>query len=284
MSEDEFGDDSIFLDDSFLRQVDTISAQVTAGSSSSRNDGLRPATAVSRTASHNEVSPRRSQNVHGVGRTFSAPGTISKPLSHHRPAAISRQQGVSKVPLQPSSDDYDLIDIPTESLAAFDAIIANPPKKPSHPSFSGFPPKPSTSALSSRNTSGPSRPSSSSARHPVSSNRQDNFHQTHLNWRSESRYTKGKRWDRTQFAKTGRRIISLAGRDRVSGGKGKEREGIAPGWGNDAIDEDEFMDDDMGDLLAPAPRDFSKRSSFFEGSVNENLDRCSLWPSKAVTI
>ncbi|OWT36037.1 ATP-dependent DNA helicase MPH1 [Cryptococcus neoformans Bt1] len=260
MSDDEFGDDSIFLDDSFLRQVDNISAQATACLSSSRNEGLRPAssiarnsrlaTTVSRTASHNEVSPNRSQNAHGVGRTFSAPGPMSEPLPLQRPAAISRQQTMSKIPLQPSSDDYDMIDIPTESLAAFDAVIANPLKKPSRPALSGFPPKPSHSTSSSRNTSAPSR-------HPSSSNKQDNFHQTHLNWRSEPRYTKGKRWDRTQFAKTGRRIISLAGRDKVFGGKGKEREILAPGWEDDAIDEEQLMDDDMGDVLAPAPRDFN---------------------------
>lgn len=291
MSEDEFGDDSIFLDDSFLRQVDTISAQMTAASTSSKNDGLRPvssiarnswlATAVSRTASHNEVSPKRSQTMHGVGRTFSAPGPISKALPQQRPAAISRQQAVSKVPPQRSSDEYDTIDIPTESLDVFDAIIANPPKKPSHPAFSGFPPKPSTSALSSRNTSAPSRPSSSFARHPSSSNKQDSLHQTHLNWRSESRYTKGKRWDRTQFAKTGRRIISLAGRDKVSGGKGKERESIAPRWEDDAIDEDEFMDDDMGDVLAPAPRDFSKRSrSFLRAQLTKSSVDAPYGPQK----
>lgn len=266
MSDDEFGDDSIFLDDSFLRQVDNISAQATACLSSSRNEGLRPAssiarnsrlaTTVSRTASHNEVSPNRSQNAHGVGRTFSAPGPMSEPLPLQRPAAISRQQTMSKIPLQPSSDDYDMIDIPTESLAAFDAVIANPLKKPSRPALSGFPPKPSHSTSSSRNTSAPSR-------HPSSSNKQDNFHQTHLNWRSEPRYTKGKRWDRTQFAKTGRRIISLAGRDKVFGGKGKEREILAPGWEDDAIDEEQLMDDDMGDVLAPAPRDFSKRNRPF---------------------
>lgn len=67
--------------------------------------------------------------------------------------------------------------------------------------------------------------------------------QTHLNFRRENPYTPGKRWDRTAFAATGRRIVA-----NKNNGKGKGR-------ARDQYDDDdeEEEEDDWGDPLAPDP-------------------------------
>lgn len=69
--------------------------------------------------------------------------------------------------------------------------------------------------------------------------------QTHLNFRRENQSTKGKRWDRTIFAESGRRVDAAKMKAK---GKGNR-------YGND--DDDEAMseeEEDWGEPLAPAPK------------------------------
>lgn len=73
--------------------------------------------------------------------------------------------------------------------------------------------------------------------------------QTHLSFRKEKQSTSGKRWDRTKFAESGRRIDAGGGRGQ---GKGKGQ------WSNgdddgDGLDENEDDDDD-GQPLVPLPK------------------------------
>ena len=69
--------------------------------------------------------------------------------------------------------------------------------------------------------------------------------QTHLNFRRENQATKGKRWDRTAYAETGR---------RVSAGKGKAKGKVVRGWDDD--EELELEEDDLDEPLAPNLKPF----------------------------
>lgn len=76
------------------------------------------------------------------------------------------------------------------------------------------------------------------ARHSSGS---DGF-QTHLNFRRDKQSTKGKRWDRTAFAESGRRVDAA----KIKANKGRRFD----------LDDDEVMseDEDMGEPLVPGPK------------------------------
>lgn len=114
----------------------------------------------------------------------------------------------------PSSDDYGDMSFTAESLEQIDQ--ATRPKGTTIIPSSGI----GRQRSFARSTSG-------------------NMLQTHLNFRRENPYTKGKRWDRTAFAATGRR--------RVAARKGKAK---ARATYDDDEDDEEDEDDEP---LAPDP-------------------------------
>jgi ATP-dependent DNA helicase MPH1 len=116
----------------------------------------------------------------------------------------------------PSSDgdDFDDLSFSAEALAQIDQVAACPAFPPQGaPRARGMP-----RTLSLRGTNG--------------------GRQTHLNFRREAMYTKGKRWDRTAFAASGRRLDA---EKAMKSGKGK---GKAPRGRIEEDEEDEEMFDD----------------------------------------
>ncbi|TXT12930.1 hypothetical protein VHUM_01331 [Vanrija humicola] len=71
--------------------------------------------------------------------------------------------------------------------------------------------------------------------------------QTHLGFRREQQYTKGKRWDRTAFAASGRRVAAEKEKQRGKK-KGKRKRG------DEDEDEDDDEEEDWGEPLAPPPK------------------------------
>ena len=75
--------------------------------------------------------------------------------------------------------------------------------------------------------------------------------QTHLNFRRDNQGTKGKRWDRTAFAETGRRIDAKKAKAKSKAGpKGKGRSS----WDDEAGDELDEEEEDWDEPLAPNPK------------------------------
>ncbi|RXK39401.1 hypothetical protein M231_03354 [Tremella mesenterica] len=201
MSDDEF-DDSFLLDDSFLQQVDSITAH-----------------AISQSTSTKPTIPTRPLPVKN-GPSYKPPlRSISAP-SASSSAGPSRQ----RLPAQPSSDDYGDLPIPTESLMAIDSL---------------------TSRSQQRTTMPTVIPSSRLGMNRTSSGNGSSFFQTHLNFRRENQATKGKRWDRTEFAASGRRIGAAS---RMKG-KGKA---VARGLFEDEAGESEEEED--WEPLVPGPK------------------------------
>jgi ATP-dependent DNA helicase MPH1 len=72
--------------------------------------------------------------------------------------------------------------------------------------------------------------------------------QTHLNFRRENQSTKGKTWDRTAFAESGRRLVVKA--------KDKAKGYVPRDWvGEDEDDEEEEEEEDF-EPLVPGPKPF----------------------------
>jgi ATP-dependent DNA helicase MPH1 len=257
---DDFDDDSFFVDDSFLAEVDNITASATST--------LNPIqqTTFSRTTSlpahRPNLAPSFTARSHSTGfstarNALAGPSKTTASAAANRRAAIAQQafpiagptrfsRLVSKPLVHPSSDDFDDIDLPTGSLDFLDTI-ASTTKAPSTSSATGR-----VQAIpSSRLGMGRSL-----ARHSSGS---DGF-QTHLNFRRENQATKGKRWDRTAFAESGRRVDAA----KIKANKGKRFD----------MDDDEVMseEEDLGELLVPGPKplvDISELSCL--GSWNSQL-------------
>lgn len=224
---DDFDDDSFMADDSFLAELDSLTATASTGTSG-------PKAPAHRTTS----LPVISRSLPGAHTSFGRSNTLGV-MSLIKPAVRSTVNAVAgpssrprHIP-QPPSDDFDDddFDIPTESLALIDDIAAGrPPPPPIYSSSSSGSTRPApipSSRLGMGRTLG--RTSSGSG-----------GFQTHLNFRKENQATAGKRWDRTAFAESGRRVDAKT--------KGKVRQ-----WGYD--DDEIFSDDgDAGDMLAPAPK------------------------------
>ena len=83
----------------------------------------------------------------------------------------------------------------------------------------------------------------------TSSGNGDNFLQIHLNFRKERPATKGKRWDRTAFAESGRRVDAERAKKK---GKFKART-----WARDDDEEEpEDLEDEDEEPLVPPPKPF----------------------------
>ena len=241
---DDFDDDSFFVDDSFLAEVDNITASAT----STRNPIHQ--TTFNRTVSlpsHRSEPPRvDSSRSHSTGfstsrNALAGPSKTTASAAANRRAAIAQQvfpvAGPSRVsrpasiPLvNPSSDDFDEIDLPTGSLDFLDTIATTTRGQ-------------STSSVPGRVQAVPSSRlglGRSLARHSSGS---DGF-QTHLNFRRDKQSTKGKRWDRTAFAESGRRVDAA----KIKANKGRRFD----------MDDDEVLseeeDEEPGEPLVPGPR------------------------------
>jgi ATP-dependent DNA helicase MPH1 len=236
---DDFDDDSFLIDDSFLREVDTITAKATSATAPSR-----PIAPVSGFAT--------ASSFHSVGSKPANKGWTGPQLPIHagpsfRPVQINKFQQQRSFPLQqagpskrnisaptlpfrpaapPSSDDFDDFPLPLD----FDAA-SKLPVKPPNPTILPS----SRKTAFQRTSSGPT-------------------FQTHLNFRKDNQSTKGKRWDRTQFAETGRRIAPK-GLDKGKG-KGKGKAKMLDGEDEDEEDEEENFDEEAEDWsrIIPGPK------------------------------
>ncbi|WWC72771.1 uncharacterized protein I206_106735 [Kwoniella pini CBS 10737] len=302
MSDDDFGDDSFLVDDSFLREVDNITSKASTSTNKNLHKGFTRSVSL-----HNPPSGSNAASLSkawtGVQRNFSGPSNFSKVNS--TPSIPSRSKNGFRKPSQTSQDrmtpgktvsakpttssqqlvyassddEFDILPLEAESIAALDSLTNRPPPLRQNNT------SPSTSKLSNRNdtnrtTSNGSVPfartglgrttsssSNSSKNRPFERTSSANgFLQTHLNFRREKQTTKGKIWDRTEFAETGRRIG--AEKNKKSKGRGKTKR-KARGWDDDEDDEDgeELEDedeDDWGGLMAPAPKPFVDMSAPYE--------------------
>jgi len=266
---DDFDDDSFLVDDSFLAELDTITASATSRpvqqsafnrtTSLPVNSPLAQPTLAGRTQS---VGPQSGFSTARNAFASSSKSTSSAAAERRRAAIAEASRpvaGPSKLsrppsgPLvHPSSDDFGDIDLPTGSLDFLDTISA----------------KPATSSGRAQ-----SIPSSrlglgrSIARHSSGS---DGF-QTHLNFRRDKQSTKGKRWDRTAFAESGRRVDAAKIKASKMNGRG--------------FDDDEELDpedDDMGEPLAPPPKPLVDISKLYCSHVIDDHEltyRFKLWPA-----
>ena len=235
------------MDDSFLREVDTIAAKVT----------VPPAPA--------RAPPAVSKGWTGV-RANSASGSCPAPAPT-RPAASKRADAIV-----PDSDDFDYISFDADALMAVD-VPSRLPSLSSGPSR----PAPSAPAPSTSSTNQNVIPSSRlGMRRTNSSTTKDPLFQVHLNFRRLDQTTKGKRWDRTAFAESGR---------RVDAAKGKQGKYKARNWARDDDDEGE-LDEEDDEPLVPGPKplvDTSEPSSPFSICLSSRDSRCSLRSSTAPT-
>lgn len=240
---DDFDDDSFLVDDSFLAELDNITASATskttqqstfnrttslpvnkpfvppAISGRTQSVGPQPGSSTARnafasssksTSTSSAAAERRRAAIAEASRPSAGPSKLSRPPS--RPL------------VHPSSDDFGDIDLPTGSLDFLDNIAAKPATSSGR----------AQSIPSSRLGLGRSLARQSSG--------SDGF-QTHLNFRRDKQSTKGKRWDRTAFAESGRRVDAA-----------KTKASKMNGRGFDDDEELEQEDDDMGEPLAPPPK------------------------------
>ncbi|WVQ95399.1 hypothetical protein IAU59_002496 [Kwoniella sp. CBS 9459] len=244
MSDDDFGDDSFFVDDIFLQEVDRIAA---SAQTFPQNNGFTRSVSLGGPPRSTKPAQPASRGWTGVQRSFSGPSSrpLTKTTSTPKPTAYSTSSSHrtslfankgAPQPTHPSSDDYDTLPLPAESIAALDSLTTLRPPQP-------------TSSSSSRPSSGQVVPSSRLGLGRAA-NGSSGFLQTHLNFRREKQSTKGKRWDRTEFAETGRRVDAGKGKGKAKPkGKRKSRD-----WEEE--DEEDLDDEEDGwaGALAPAPR------------------------------
>ena len=196
MSDDfDFDDDDFNFDDSFLREVDNIEAKATTQKSVPVSHVVLPGFT-------------KASKVH-----YPPLGSRSSPFSRPTPAGPSR---LFKTPPQASSDDFDdfSFSVAPESLAEIDALSDRP---------RSFSRTTSASASHARPQSKQTVIPSSRLGMARSTSGSLNGFQTHLNFRKENQSTKGKRWDRTEFAESGRRI-TIKGKDGQLGGDDGDEE------------------------------------------------------------
>ncbi len=211
---DDFDDDYFLVDDSFLREVDSIESKAT--------------TQPSFPSSRIQNGFTRANSLHTAGdmRGWTGPWqnkSSGSTLTSRTGAGPSRQPPViGFIALPPLSDDYDDLPLPAASLAAFDSISSRPQLSKSIPS-----------SRVGRTTSG-----------------NEGFLQTHLNFQRNKQSTKGKRWDRTAFAESGRRIKAEKAKGKGKGQAKPRRRGIEDDDEEDWAEEEE----DWGEPLAPYPK------------------------------
>lgn len=234
MSDYDDFDDDFPVDEAFFTQVDNIAARAASSSSRAATSSVAPArstfvlprpsvaTPAPNPANPPYCAPRQSK------LSFAVPASpISRSYPEAGPSRRAAALGV-RIPRPPpalSSDDFgDDVSFTAESLEQIDAASSLAPVwKPGSQGRARIPSSGIQRALDRTNSGG---------------------FQTHLNFRREQVYTKGKRWDRTAFAASGRRI-GLASKKK---GKGKGK----AAYGDD--DDAEEMDDEDDEPLAPAPK------------------------------
>lgn len=148
-------------------------------------------------------------------------------------AGPSRRAAVLGVrPPAPPSDDYDMsFDLDPAALAQIDSVASAARARPRLAN--------GTTLLPTTNRDKFARTTSGSA-----------MFQTHLGFRRQQQHTKGKRWDRTAFAASGRRVAAEKEKKEGRKKKGKRKRGE-----EDDEDEDEDEDEeDWGEPLAPPPK------------------------------
>jgi ATP-dependent DNA helicase MPH1 len=238
--------DDFVVDDSFLQAVDNIAANANTGGANvhaagpSRNT-LKPSSASTLVnapgrGGNGGTSASTSSSKHNgsVGRLNFASTSNSKRLVQQKSAPELK---LSQRPIAPSSDDFDDFSIAPEDLLALDANPRQPLRTQSLLPWSKGP-LPSSGSRAPPGKAGLGRTSSSG----------DGF-QLHLNFRKESQVTKGKRWDRTKFAESGRRIVK---------GKGKFQ---PRSWGQEGDDQKEDEDEDF-EPLVPGPKPLVDMSEY----------------------
>jgi hypothetical protein len=240
---DDFGDDD--FDDSFFREVDDIAAVAVLTAAAPG-----PTKAIPRTTSHPGTSfnkgwtgPQRS--VSSASTTSFRPAQKPPQLAFQRPAVQSKAS--------PSNSTGALLSPRAKGAEARRLALLGLSAQPAPQAQSqglGFKtvPRPVT-ASSSRAPSAhvPSAQSSFSRLGRTSSG--PTGVQTHLSFRKENQTTKGKVWDRTAFAATGRKRVSK-NKEALDAQK-KRKRGEAYDDDDDDMGEEE---DDWGEPLAPNPK------------------------------
>ena len=218
MSDDFEFDDSFAVDDSFLQEVDTLTARAIARTSDGSAPGLTAK--VSAPNGHRGAGsssgggwsgPQRS----GSGTSGPGPSHPSVPLGPSAPSSWWPKIRLDKPqPLNPRSSG-SLVSLSDDEGASSSS-------------------KPRTAVLAGTSTS-----------------RNGSF-QTSIRFK-RSNQTKGKRWDRTQFAETGRRIAAKGaakGRKRVRRGSSDEEEEGEGEEGEDLVPRPKALVDMSESLLA----------------------------------
>lgn len=255
MSDDEYDFDTFAVDASFLQQVDLIESRAsegTANSSASASVGNRPRQAPIYPQSIPSAAvtnppfkpPSRAETSSGTTqlRSVTADGGPSR-----RAAALGIR--LARPQPMPSSDDFDDVSFTAESLAQIDEVATT-----GGPSVNGMAGRQGTLQLRDfRRTTSNSTPSTSGSSERRRFARTSSTGQTHLNFRRETPYTKGKRWDRTAFAATGRRI----------GAEKKKKNGKRAYEDDEDEDEDDMFDE--GEPLAPNPAPLVDMSGYPSG-------------------
>lgn len=245
---DDFDDDSFMVDDSFLAEIDNITATASTSvapvsKSNAPLPGNNNAKALTAGLAHNRSAgqgPSHNGFVN-VRKTFGKTDLFGESAGVNQTTLLPSKNAVAG-PSKPSrpavahppSDDFGEFDLPDEDLAMLDQVSA--------PTRSSGQTQPSSSS-SARIVPIPSSRLGMGRSLAKSSSGSDGF-QTHLNFRRENQSTKGKRWDRTIFAESGRRVDAA----KIKA-KGKAR-----GYVNDDDDEVMSEEEDWGESLAPAPK------------------------------
>lgn len=244
MSDDYDFDDS--FDASFLREVDQIAAKAAAAAPKGNT----------RTVSHPVSSfnkgwtgPQRSISSGSSNFRPGGQGQRPPPLPFTRPpitttsttTAATAKAG-EDAPLSPRSKGAQARRLALMGLSAQPPTSSKPPglgfkpvPKPGQPSARL--PSTSTTALAPSRQLGRTSSGASGV-------------QTHLNFRRENQTTKGKIWDRTAFAATGRKKV-VKNKEAIDAQK-KRKKGQA--FDDDDDDEEDGEEDDWGEPLAPDPK------------------------------
>jgi ATP-dependent DNA helicase MPH1 len=245
---DDFDDDSFMVDDSFLAEVDNLTAQASSTSNAPPKSiyqrttslpGPRVSAALASAgraqslSSLNGFSTARTALANSSRSTSAGPG-LSRPPT--RPTnAVAGPSKLARPPVSRfSPDEFDEFDLPTESLALLDTIAPAAPLRSNALASSSSSSSLTTVIPSSRLGVGRALGRTSSGSDGL---------QTHLNFRRENQATKGKRWDRTAFAESGRRVDAAKIKAKGKGGAFPRDD-----------DEDMSEPDDQGEPLAPLPK------------------------------
>lgn len=228
---DDYGFDDAF-DDSFLREVDNITAVASTSAAAAAGQTKN----IARTTSHPVTSFNKGWTA--AQRSVSAAsGSSSRPPQRPPQLAFQKQPVPPKgdAPLSPRSKGAE-----ARRLALL-GLSSKPPSQ-----GLGFKPIPKNAVASSYRALHP--PAASGSRLGRTSSGPTGV-QTHLNFRRENQTTKGKIWDRTAFAATGRKKV-IKNKDALEAQK-KRKRGEAFDDEEDEMDEEE---DDWGEPLAPDPK------------------------------